>query len=103
MPESTVRGNPNVATPDELRSLLSARLAALEAATMQKGQEAPLPIEERWGWKSTIKTLGRDAGGHLRATVTVSQPGGSVVYVRKVRLVPERRLPSSLTRQLRES
>jgi hypothetical protein len=96
MPDWTFRRKPEGATADELRSLLSLRLECLEAATRQQNGDAPLPIAERFGWQARIKTLGRGLEGHLLATVTVSQPGGKTVYVRRVRLVHSQPLPRDL-------
>jgi hypothetical protein len=92
----TPRRKPDVATPDELRSLLSIRLECLDAATRQENGDAPVAITDRFGWQARIKTLGRDAQGHLLASVRVLQPGGKQVYVRRVRLVHSQRLPRAL-------
>jgi len=96
MQQESVRRNPDAATPAELRTLLAVRLEVLDAATRQESPLAPLPIAERWGWQAVLKTHGRDAGGHLMATVKAYQPGGLPVYTRNVRLVPEQPLPKEL-------
>lgn len=80
------------ATPDERRALFLARREALDHGTSIASGGAILPAEARWGWRATVRTLGRDQDGSLLASITVTDPDDRIRVLRNVRLVKERTL-----------
>lgn len=103
MPEWSVRHNPEGTTLEEFRKLLILRREALEQAAKDPQSLFPMPVPWRRGWKAHIKLRGRDRDGSLCASIVVTRPGGSLPYVRNVRLVASRALPLSSRTGLRES
>lgn len=80
------------ATPEERRSLFSARLQCLETATSLVNEGEPLPAKDRHGWTAYINIHGRDRDGSLLATITVRDREKSVRLTRNLRLVPQEKL-----------
>lgn len=80
----------------EHAQLLDLRLATLDEATAAASLDSHMPVQWRWGWTATIKVLGRDAQGNLKAAVTCRGPQLAQPYVRYVRLVRRRHLPGGL-------
>ena len=83
---------PEGVTPEEFQRLLLVRRETLEDATRKASGGSAMPITWRHGWKATLKILGRDKDGSLKASVTVVGPHASSGYVRKVRLVTQYRV-----------
>lgn len=79
-------------TSEEFKRLLVIRRETLDAATARVSGGRPLPLSWRAGWTATLKILGRDRDGALKAAVTVRGTRASHAYVRKVRLCREHTL-----------
>jgi hypothetical protein len=103
MPHWDYCPHPDGTTQEEFHKLLSLRRQVLDDATRAHNLGQPLPITWRRGWKNYLKILGRDRDGSLKASYSVYEPNGALVYVRKVRLVRSQRLPSELGQGWRES
>lgn len=74
------------ATTEEWGAIHRVRLSALAEATRETPTSEPLPVDERAGWTSTVRNLGRAYDGSLRLVVTVRDPEGSIKLRKKVRL-----------------
>jgi hypothetical protein len=92
LPQRYSHGVDAAPTAEEFRRLLEIRLQTLDQCSITDGADTPLPAVWRIGYKATIKLLGRDRDGSLRASVTVLAPHLVRPYVRRVRLVKERNL-----------
>jgi hypothetical protein len=103
MPQWNVRHHPEGTTLEEFHKLLELRREALHAAAKEPGSLFPMPVPWRRGWTAHINLRGRDLDGSLCASIVVRRPGGSLPYVRNVRLVASRALPLTSRTGLRES
>jgi len=89
--------DPNAPLPAEVRSVLLVRREALDVATGQGRLGGSLPVQWRVGWHGVITWRGRDRDGSMKASVSIREPSGKIVYVRHVRCVREARLNRSFS------
>lgn len=74
------------ATTEEWQVIHMLRLASLEAAVREANDGVLLAVDERAGWTSTVRNVGRGFDGELRIVITVRDPEDTVKLRRKVRL-----------------
>jgi hypothetical protein len=55
-----------------------------------------MPVQWRVGWKAYLTIGERDRDGSLSAEIRVERPDVVDTYTRRVRLVPQERLPLDL-------
>lgn len=86
------RPYPEPATLEEFKRLLVIRLETIEDATCLVTGGKPLPVSWRSEWSCKLTIIGRCPDGSLAAKIVVRSPQLRCPYVRRVRLVRDKRL-----------
>jgi hypothetical protein len=98
MPQWAWKHYPEGTTSDEFQAILSLRRSTDQAAAENPDVAYPKRLEDRWGYRTSWRSIGRDSDGSLRLVVVIQGPRGEIVYRRQYRLVRRERLPWELGR-----